>query len=101
MKVQLETEGGVAYFPGLAQPVVIDTDTLPPKEAAELQRLVGAARLSDRPERAAPPARGAADHRTYTLTIDDGGRQHTVSFTDPVSDPELQALVSFLRSQGR
>jgi hypothetical protein len=100
MRVQFKTEGGVAFFPGLSKPTIIDGDDLPPKEAAELKRLAAAARFFGLP--ADPPRRtGAADYRQYTITIEDGQRSHTVRLADPIEDPDLQALVDFLSEKAR
>ncbi|MGH8603434.1 MAG: protealysin inhibitor emfourin [Gammaproteobacteria bacterium] len=39
------SEGGIAHFPGLSAPVTIESDKLSDADAAELERLVGAARF--------------------------------------------------------
>jgi hypothetical protein len=49
MRVQFAMEGGIAYFPGLSQPMVIDSAVLPPQEADELQQLVNATRFFELP----------------------------------------------------
>ena len=49
MRVEFTTEGGIAYFPGLSRPVVIDTDNLSEPDAAELQRLLDDADFFERP----------------------------------------------------
>ena len=97
MRVTLTTEGGFAFFPGLAKPVTFDTDALPPEQAEELRRCVAAADFFNHPAVAAPPPPGAADYRTYTLTVEDGDRTHTVRFTDLTPDPALQALRAFVQ----
>jgi hypothetical protein len=97
MRVEFATEGGIAYFPGLSRPVVIDTDNLPEPEAAELQRLLDAANFFEQP---APPRtmpKGAADFRQYTISVAQGRRRHTIRLADPIDDPCLQSLVDFLR----
>jgi hypothetical protein len=101
MHIELKTEGGVAYFPGLAAPTVIDTAQLPESEARELEKLVEAARFFDRTVGEPAPTRGAADYRTYSITIEKGGRRHTLRTTDVTSDPGLKALVAFLRAKER
>lgn len=89
-------EGGVAHFPGLAKLLVIETDDLPGDEAEELQRLVDSARFFDMPAEPGPPPRGAADYRRYLITVSEAGRKHTVRLHDPVSDPQVAALVERL-----
>lgn len=101
MLIQFQSEGGVAYFPGLSQPVTVDTGQLPADQAAAVEGLVHTARFFDRSaqQRSAPP--GAADYRQYTITVDDGGRRHTIRVDEPVDDPDLQRLVEYLTSQAR
>lgn len=101
MRVQFQMEGGIAHFPGLSRPVVIDSGQLSQEEAAELRRLVEAARFFDLPETAALPPRGAADYSRYTITIEEGGRRHTVQLTDLVQEPAIQRLLTFLRAKAK
>ena len=101
MYIELKTEGGVAYFPGLATPTVIDTAQLPESEARELEKLVEAAQFFDRTGGEPAPTPGAADYRTYSITIEKGERRHTLRTTDVTSDPDLKALVAFLRAKER
>lgn len=105
MRIRLQSEGGFGYFPGLNQPVLVDTADLSPDEAAGLERLVGASDFFSRPERVVPspaPGPGAADQRRYSITVeDDGGRSHTVEVTEPVEDVALMALIDSLRAAGR
>jgi hypothetical protein len=101
MRIEFQTAGGVAYFPGLSRPVVIDSEALAQQEAGELKRLVEAARLFERPTVAGAPRQGAADYRQYTISVEEGGRQHTVQLVDPVEDPSLQQLLRFLQTKAR
>lgn len=107
MRVELKTEGGIAYFPGLSKPLVVDSAELESAAAAELERLVREAGFFDLPAKVGSPtsggapARGAADLRTYTLIVRDGRRRHTVRLTDPVGDENLAALITFLQNRRR
>lgn len=101
MRVEFTMEGGLAHFPGLSKPGVIESSQLSGEEAAELGRLVEAARFFDLPPKVDIPPHGAADYRRYTVTIQAGARRHTVEFTDPVKTPELQHLLSFLKVKAR
>ena len=78
MRVQFQSEGGLAVFPGLQKLISIDVDALPASDANRLRQLVRAASFFDLPAHIGTPPRGAADMREYTLTIEDGGRRHTV-----------------------
>lgn len=95
MRISFKTEGGLAHVPGLSEPVPIDTDELPAKEASELERLIEAARFFDLPATSALP-RGAADYQKYTITVATPARSHTAQLTDPIEDLHVQELVNHL-----
>jgi hypothetical protein len=101
MRIQFQMEGGIAHFPGLSQPTVIESDTLPEAEAEQLKQLVESVRFFELPARAGTPPRGAADYRQYTITVEDGGRRHTVRLADPVEGPHLQQLLGYLQVKAR
>jgi hypothetical protein len=101
MRVEFKIEGGLAYFPGLSKPRVIDSADLPAAEADRLRRLVDAAGLLQRPAGARALPKGAADHRSYTITVEDGGRRRTLRLADPIDNPDLEALVEYLQAQTR
>jgi hypothetical protein len=100
MRVQFQVSGGVGYFPGRAAPRSIDVDALPESDRTALKALIDAAGFFSLPQHLAAP-RGAADYQTYQITIEDGGRRHTVAVADPVATPELQKLIEKLRSIAR
>jgi hypothetical protein len=50
------------------------------------------------PARVDTTSPGAADYITYTITIEDDDREHTVILTDPVSDERLVRLIDHLRT---
>ena len=98
MRIEYEKEGGFAYFPGLHRPVTIDTDRLPAEEAKEIKRLIEAAGFFDLPA-SSPPPRGAADYFQYTISVTAPQCRHTVRLTDPIRDPNVQALVNYLNEK--
>ena len=99
MRVEWLTDGGIAAFPGLNKPIVVDSADLPPAQARRLEQLVSDAHFFDLP--AAPRAlpKGAADIRSHTITVEDGGRSHTARLTEPIEDANLLALIEFLEDQ--
>jgi hypothetical protein len=101
MRVIFQSEGGIAHFPGLSRPVTIEGDQLPEQAAEELRQLIEAARLFDQPAQVGNAARGAADYRRYTITVEAEGRSHTVRLTDPIGDSAMQRLVRFLQEQAK
>ncbi len=95
MRMQVKTEGGIAGpIPGLSKPIVLDSDTLLHQEAEEMRQLVTAARFFELPAQQPQPQRGA-DYRTYTISIENGERHHSVQFTELVTDPHLRNLLAF------
>ena len=97
MKITFEMNGGFAHIPALSGPVVIDTAQIDPQEATQLESLVRESRFFEQPACADILAKGAADYRTYTITVEDGPRIHTSQFTDPIMDANLERLLSRLR----
>ena len=95
MKVEFQVSGGVGFFPGLAAPRTVDVDALPPAERDALKAAVDAADFFSLPRRFAAP-KGAADYKTYQITIEDQGRRHSISVPDPVANPSLQKLIEHL-----
>lgn len=93
MRIQVEREGGFAYIPGLSGPTTVDTASLPADEAAALEAAVARTDFSAEAALAAAPAPGSADHRTVTVTVEDGGASRSISVADPVEDPALRSLV--------
>jgi hypothetical protein len=101
MKIELTTSGGIAYMPGLAAPVTIQTDALSDERRREIEKLVAAASFFTLPAESAPARRaGAADCRTHTITITDGARRHTIRVEEPIADAHVAELVSALRREG-
>jgi hypothetical protein len=100
MKITFKSDGGFAAIPGLSKAVEIDLDALEPEQRQQLIELSAAADFFSLPATAASPAR-ARDARSYTLTIEDGGRTHTVSRTDLSLEAPLAALVARLQKLGK
>jgi hypothetical protein len=101
MRITFQSDGGFGYFPGLNRPVTVDTSELPGDDAARIEGLVRAAGFFERPAESRAAPAGAADHRTYTISVDDGARSHTVTVSDPVEDPGLDALIGHLQAEQR
>lgn len=113
MRIELKTEGGVAFFPGLAAAFAIDSVALTIDDAKRLAALVAESGLLDTaaddrrslPRSAGrreptPPVRRGADTRRYVLTIHDGSHRRRVTVEDPVP-AKLEPLVDFLRARQR
>jgi hypothetical protein len=95
MYIDFRIDGGLAAFPGLAQPVRIDCAALPERDATRLQDLVRQADFFG-----APAPAGAAqipDARAYTITVDDGLQCRTLTLAEPIADRPMRELVAELR----
>jgi hypothetical protein len=95
MKVRFRQSGG---FAGLVRGAELDTDSLPPTQAAELERLVAAASL---PSGKRATAAGA-DRQQYEIAVERTGAHRIESrFGDGDLTDELAALVAFLRARAK
>lgn len=101
MKITLSVSGGFAHIPGLSKPFTVDTTLLDPKISAQLEFLVHSCQFFQQAASAAPAPQGAADFRTYSITVEDGARIHNVQLIDPIRDADLERLVSALQSIAR
>jgi hypothetical protein len=103
MHAQLSTDGGVAIFPGLSQPIQLEDQNLSPDERSEFSRLVAAARDEAASNSAVTPMPGAVkpvpDGRTYRIDVD-GGEHLQLSAADP-APPHFAALLEFIKQHGR
>ena len=100
MRVRFKMDDGFVYLPARSEPTTIDTEELPEEEAKELQRLIEAAGFFELPQTSSPP-RGAADYLRYTISVMTPERSNTVHLTDPIEDPDIQALVEYLEAKAR
>ena len=101
MRIHFKREGGLAYFPGLSKPVTIDANQMSKKEAQEFEQLLESASFFDIPPAPPPQRGGAADAFQYTITVESGGKQHTVRVSDPVENPDLQKLIDFIKTRAK
>ncbi|MGH6815866.1 MAG: protealysin inhibitor emfourin [Hyphomicrobiaceae bacterium] len=96
---------GMAHFPGLAKPVVIESDQLDEADAQTLERLIDEARFFDQPAKVDGSRGGrTADTRVYTITIEQNGKRHTVQVGEPLNEPEhrnLRDLIRFLEDKAK
>ena len=95
MKVRFRQSGG---FAGLVRGAELDTASLPGPEAAELERLVAAARLASTKRTA---GRGA-DRQQYEIVVErEGAPKVETRFGDDALSDELTALVAYLRARAK
>jgi hypothetical protein len=99
MRIRLSADGGFAYLPRLRQPITVDLDKLPPDESAALRKLVENADFFGLPEQVGGKSAGAADMREFTIEVDNGERQHTVTVPETQASPALIELIDRLQTQ--
>jgi len=97
MLITLQSQGGIAFFPRLNQPRVIDTASLAATERSKIESLIQAVHFFTLPTVIGTKPRGAADLREYTITVEDGAHSHAVHITEPIQNPDLEALIRALR----
>jgi hypothetical protein len=101
MKITLETSGGFANLSGIGGPLVIDTDRIDAYAAEKILSLIARVRFFDLPAVAESPTSGAADFETHVITVQDGERTHSVEFSDPIRNEDLQRLTSTIQRTAR
>ncbi|MFS2155896.1 protealysin inhibitor emfourin [Pseudomonas sp. Pseusp122] len=96
MQISIFQSGGVAYFPGLSKPRTLDVESLSDADQQELRQLVEASgffHLSGD----SPSGHLAPNCLSYTLSISEEGRQHTVCLTEPGKAGPLENLLHCVR----
>jgi hypothetical protein len=94
MKVTLALRGGLAAAVYLNRPPrQVDSADLPTAAAAELSRLAAAAMAAPEPRAARP----MPDAMSYTITIEDSGRQTVLKQSDTAMSPSFADLLGWLQ----
>ena len=94
MKIYFEQSGGLA---GIDNSISINSDSLDPQEASELQHLVDNANFFGLPSEPAAPLRGA-DYLEYKITIEtNDNKKHSIKTTDLTMPPNVGPLIGYLR----
>jgi hypothetical protein len=96
MRVELQTTGNRRFFAQAEAPIAVDVSRLGEEERAAFSQLVREARFFELP--AQLPAPLGADDRTCQITIDDMGRQHTVTVSTAFPGPALKRLIDLLQN---
>ena len=96
MKISLGIHGGLAATLRMAAPArELDASSLTPADAAELTRLVAAARAMTPP----PTGRRMPDAMAYSITIEDDDGTDTLVQSDTAMTQTFAALLDWLRSR--
>jgi hypothetical protein len=92
IRIDLVRSGG---FAGISQRASVDTDELPPEEAATIAELVRAVDFDALASLATGPPR-APDRFQYDLDVHQGRSHHHLTLGERSVPPELQALIDHL-----
>jgi hypothetical protein len=97
VKVSFERTGG---FAGLRLRTTIDTNTLPPEQAAELQKLVDAAGFFTLPKKLTAKTPGG-DRFQYTITVETQTQHHTVTIEEGAAPSSVRPLLNWLTTTAK
>jgi hypothetical protein len=87
--IDLVRSGG---FAGISRRASVDTEKLPPAEAARIAELVHGVDFDALTQRATGPPR-RPDRFQYDLDVREGGRRHQLTLGERDAPPELRALI--------
>lgn len=99
MRIEVATEGGFVAAPGLAKPVVLDTATLPPDEAAACEQLAREV-VADADTSQAQPPPLMRDGRTYRMKVELDGREVALQAADGAMSHACRQLLKLVRARG-
>jgi hypothetical protein len=91
MQVSLERSGG---FTGISLSITVDTATLPPDQATQLDHLVKTADFFNLPTTIDSPTQ--PDRFQYQVSVQEGDRQHTVMIRETAVPANLKPLINWL-----
>ncbi|MBW4480527.1 MAG: hypothetical protein KME54_27735 [Tolypothrix brevis GSE-NOS-MK-07-07A] len=94
MRISFERSGG---FAGIIKTTNIDTTTLSPNESNQVSQLIQSAGFFELPQTITSDTR-SKDRFQYTLTIDDNGKQHTITIGESALSGNLKSLIEWLKN---
>jgi hypothetical protein len=94
MNIYFEQSGGLT---GIDNSISLNSDSLDPQEASELQHLVDDANFFNLPSDPAAPRIGA-DYLEYKITIETNeNKKHSIKTTDLTMSANVAPLIRYLR----
>ncbi|HEV3117950.1 MAG TPA: protealysin inhibitor emfourin [Gemmataceae bacterium] len=100
LKVHFRRTLGVGDFQGFPE-LTLDAKQLSAHDLRQLQKLVDTARCFELSSSPTPPPHGPDPPAGFDLTVDRGGRRHTIWVTDGDVSPTLRPLVQWLTDRAR
>ena len=97
MQIQFQRSGG---FAGMLLDMSLDTETLPPEAAQEVESAIQQANFFQLPADLTSPQIGA-DRFQYRLTVTDKDQEHTVQVGEAAAPEQLLGLLQQLTNLAR
>jgi hypothetical protein len=94
MQISFERSGG---FAGIIKTTNIDTATLPANESNQVSQLIQSAGFFELPQTITSDTR-SLDRFQYTLTVEDNGKQHTITVGESALSGDLKSLIEWLKN---
>lgn len=92
MRIHFTRSGG---FTGMKLSTALNTEELPPEQAAEVDKLVGEAAFFELPERLLPE-RPQPDRFHYQVTVEAGEKSRSVECSEATVPDSLRPLLNYL-----
>ena len=97
MRILLERTGG---FAGVKLKATLDEESLPPRQAQHLRKLLEESRFFELPLRIEAPG-SRPDRFQYRLTVENNNGVHTVQAAEEAVSPAMRALLDWLTAEVR
>jgi hypothetical protein len=97
LQISFERSGG---FAGIMMKTTIDEKDLAPDEAQKLRQLVEGVDFFNL-SKTIMPRSPRPDRFQYELSLEESGRQHTVTMSEETMPPKLKPLVQWLMEKSR
>ena len=94
VRVRFQSTDGLVFLSRVKPTITLDGALLSETDRLDLEQLVRAARFFDLPEQTPGNLNGSP---AWFITIEESGRQHSVTVGQPVQGPAMRKLVERLR----
>jgi hypothetical protein len=96
VRIKVERSGGLA---GIQITNEIDAKDLPSTQLRTAKKIIEDKKVSSLPMKSSP--RGAADHYTYKISIQDGTNQNVIECNQYNIEDDLKSLVNYIEKNSK
>jgi hypothetical protein len=96
VRIRVERSGGLA---GIAISNEMDAKDLPSQQLCTAKKIIEKKKVSSLPMKSSP--RGAADHYTYKISIQDGTNQNVIECNQYNIEDDLKSLVNYIEKNSK